>query len=173
MAVRLVVAIWLAALGGVGTGAGSAPPLQDLAASSAGVSYRAPLAGPLHLIRAFAPPTQRYGAGHLGVDLRARQRQVVHVAADGRVAFAGPVGGRGVVVVVHPDGVRTEYEPVRPLVRARMRVHAGQSIGVIDGRHKGCAAACLHWGARRGERYLNPLDLLEPLGRVVLLPWTG
>jgi murein DD-endopeptidase MepM/ murein hydrolase activator NlpD len=55
-------------------------------------------------------------------------------------------------------------------VRAGARVRAGDPIGVVRGRHVGCIAPCLHWGARRGDHYLNPLDLLRPLGPVVLLP---
>ena len=32
---------------------------------------------------------------------------------------------------------------------------------------------CLHWGARRGDTYLDPLSLLRPLGPVRLLPWSS
>ncbi len=88
------------------------------------------------------------------------------------IRFAGQVAGRGVVVVAHPDGVSTEYEPLLVLVRVGARVGAGQPIGRLAGPHRGCpAAGCLHWGARRGEQYLDPLSLLRPLGVVRLLPW--
>jgi murein DD-endopeptidase MepM/ murein hydrolase activator NlpD len=95
---------------------------------------------------------------------------IVRAAAAGVVAFAGSVAGRGVVVVSHPDGIRTEYEPVRPLTRTGTRIRSGEPIGVIAGRHPGCPGSCLHWGARRGLAYLDPLTLLRPLGPVVLLP---
>jgi murein DD-endopeptidase MepM/ murein hydrolase activator NlpD len=135
-------------------------------------AYRSPLPGWLDVVRPFDPPATRFGPGHLGVDLRAHSAEVVYAAGAGVVSFAGSVAGRGVVVVTHPDGIRTEYEPVRPLVRSGTRVRAGQLIATVRGVHKGCAGTCLHWGARRGDRYINPLDLLRPLGPVVLLPWS-
>ena len=49
---------------------------------------------------------------------------------------------------------------------------AGQRIGLVLGSHRGCpVASCLHWGARRGADYLDPLSLLRPAGIVRLLPW--
>jgi hypothetical protein len=40
---------------------------------------------------------------------------------------------------------------------------------MVDAGHPGCpAAACLHWGLRRGEVYLDPMLLLG--FRVRLLP---
>jgi hypothetical protein len=35
------------------------------------------------------------------------------------------------------------------------------------------ALGCAAWGARRGDIYLDPLELLRPLGPVRLLPWRG
>lgn len=133
--------------------------------------YAAPLPEPLQVVRHFAPPATKYGPGHLGVDLRARAREVVRSAGSGVVRFAGRVAGRGVVVVAHPDGITTEYEPVRPLVRAGTRLRIGTAVGIVQGRHAGCPGVCLHWGARRGNRYIDPFGLLRPLGPVVLLPW--
>jgi murein DD-endopeptidase MepM/ murein hydrolase activator NlpD len=69
--------------------------------------------------------------------------------------------------------VLTEYEPVTPLVRAGAVVAAGAAVGVVRGRHAGCAGSCLHWGARRDGRYFDPLLLLKPLGPVALIPWSG
>lgn len=174
MFVRVVLVDLLAALllGGADGGSAVAAPVTDAAVSpGAVVEYAAPLPEPLVVLRPFAPPATRYGAGHLGVDLRAADGAPVRAAADGAVSFAGQVAGRGVVVVAHADGIRTEYEPVVPDVRVGARVRRGQVIGRLTGRHRGCPVACLHWGARRGDRYLDPLSLLRPLGPVVLLPW--
>ncbi|MDT4920331.1 MAG: hypothetical protein QOI15_1233 [Pseudonocardiales bacterium] len=157
----------LAATLAVAAPGGPAAP-SDPAASA--VQYAAPLPGPLDVVRGFDPPPTEYGAGHRGVDLRAAPGATVAAAAAGRVEFAGQVAGRGVVVVAHRDGIRTEYEPVRPAVETGDRVRPGQLIGTVHGRHNGCAASCLHWGARRGDSYLDPLGLLAPLGPVVLLP---
>jgi murein DD-endopeptidase MepM/ murein hydrolase activator NlpD len=143
---------------------------QGPGAPRAAVSYRAPVPV-LEVERGFDPPTTAYGAGHLGVDLRAAPGSVIRSAADGVVSFAGPVAGRGVVVVAHADGVRTEYEPLRVSTASGMSVRRGQPIGVVAGTHRGCTDSCLHWGARRGAIYLDPLTLLRRLAPVRLLPW--
>lgn len=136
----------------------------------AAVQYVAPLPTPLVVLRGFDPPDVQFGSGHLGVDLRASDGQRVTAAAAGTVQFAGQVAGRGVVVLAHPDGIRTEYEPIRASVSAGQHVASGTVLGTVHGRQAGCPAACLHWGARRGTDYLDPLALLRPLGPVVLLP---
>ena len=51
--------------------------------------------------------------------------------------FAGSVAGRGVVVIAHPDGISTEYEPVRASVRAGAAVRGGQPVGVVAGAAPG------------------------------------
>lgn len=138
------------------------------------VTYSAPVSAPVDVLRGFEPPSSPYGPGHRGVDLATRSGEVIRAAGDATVRFAGPVAGRGVVVLAHPDGISTEYEPVRPLVRAGEAVARGQPVGTIDGTHGACAPdGCLHWGAKRGEEYFDPLTLLRPLGPVRLLPWTG
>jgi murein DD-endopeptidase MepM/ murein hydrolase activator NlpD len=146
---------------------GSAPPIAGARTPSV---YLAPLPEPIQVLRPFDPPASEYGPGHLGVDLRAAPDALVRAAARGVVDFAGQVAGRGVVVVSHPDGIRTEYEPVHPVVRVGVHVRTGDPIGVLRGRHPGCPGVCLHWGARRGAAYLDPLALLRPLGPVILLP---
>jgi murein DD-endopeptidase MepM/ murein hydrolase activator NlpD len=122
------------------------------------------------VVRRFDPPPKPWLAGHRGVDLAAEAGVPVRAAGAGTVHFAGLVAGRGVVSVTHPSGLRTTYEPVDPTVRAGQAVAAGDQIGTLAAGHPGCAAAaCLHWGLRRGEEYLDPLALLG-LGRVRLLP---
>jgi murein DD-endopeptidase MepM/ murein hydrolase activator NlpD len=95
----------------------------------------------------------------------------VLASGSGTVVFAGLVAGRPVVSVDHRGGLRTTYEPVSPSVSAGDLVVRGQLIGTLVPGHAGCpAAACLHWGARRGMDYLDPLGLLA-LADVRLLPW--
>lgn len=132
--------------------------------------YRWPLAGEPGVTRWFEPPVRRWLPGHRGVDLAGEPEAVVRAAGSGTVFFAGPVAGRGVVSVAHPGGLRTTYEPVTATVTAGEPVSAGDPIGVLAPGHPGCPiAACLHWGLRRGDVYLDPLSLLG-LGRVRLLP---
>jgi murein DD-endopeptidase MepM/ murein hydrolase activator NlpD len=136
------------------------------------VTYVLPVPAPLVVLRGFDPPATPYGPGHLGADLQAAAGGLVRSAGPGTVRFAGPVAGRGLVVVQHPDGVVTEYEPLHPLVRAGASVTVGEPLGRLAGRHRGCGPRpCLHWGARRGGQYFDPLSLLRPLGPVRLLPW--
>ncbi|MGI5480372.1 peptidoglycan DD-metalloendopeptidase family protein [Streptomyces lavendofoliae] len=119
------------------------------------------------VVRGWEPPASAYGPGHRGVDLAAPPGTGVRAAAGGRVSFAGPVAGRGVLSVTLPGTgtppLRTTYEPVRPLVRPGAEVAAGQLVAVVAaGARPHCAAGCLHWGLRRGDVYLNPLSLLPP-----------
>jgi murein DD-endopeptidase MepM/ murein hydrolase activator NlpD len=158
--VRAVVALVLALT----------PPAPAPAAQT---RYAAPVA-PVSVVRAFEQPATPYGPGHRGVDLAIAPQSPVRAAGPGVVTFAGTVAGRGVVVIAHPDGVRTEYEPLRVTVSAGAAVTLGQVIGRVSGRHGACEPSrCLHWGARRGAAYFDPLLLLRRLGPVRLLPWDG
>ena len=137
---------------------------------SAAVPWTAPLGSPPVVTRAFSAPLHTYGAGHRGVDLAGPPGAAVGAAGAGVVAFAGRVAGRPVVSVEHPGGLRTTYEPVEPSVGAGQAVARGSPLGTLAPGHVGCpAAACLHWGLRRGRSYLDPMSLLEPPG-VRLLP---
>jgi murein DD-endopeptidase MepM/ murein hydrolase activator NlpD len=130
-----------------------------------------PLSGEPAVTRPFDPPPTPYAAGHRGVDLAGAVGQPVLAAGAGTVAFAGLVAGRPVVSVQHAGGLRTTYEPVLPSVAAGQVLARGSPLGVLAAGHAGCPVeACLHWGLRRDEVYLDPLSLLRP-PRVRLLPW--
>ncbi|WP_434743220.1 M23 family metallopeptidase [Micromonospora sp. SH-82] len=135
--------------------------------------FRWPLPGTPELRRRFTPPPEPWLPGHRGVDLAAGAGSTVHAAGPGVVLFAGAVAGRPVVTVGHADGLRTTYEPVQPVVDVGQQLNAGSGLGVLLPGHPGCSApACLHWGLRRGQEYLDPLSLLG-LGPVRLLPLPG
>ncbi|QKV97550.1 peptidoglycan DD-metalloendopeptidase family protein [Streptomyces sp. NA02950] len=118
------------------------------------------------VLRGWRPPPAPWAAGHRGVDLAARAGQRVRAAAAGRVTFSGPVAGREVLTIelsgTGTPPLRTTYEPVRALVDKGDRVSAGQVVGVMRPGPFHCPAGCLHWGLRRGDRYLDPLSLLPP-----------
>lgn len=111
-----------------------------------------PVPGPV--VRGFDPPAQDWLPGHRGVDLAAPVGSRVRAAASGRVSVAQVIAGRGVVTIVHGE-LRTTYEPVRASVRVGQRVDAGDVIGTVQAGH--CAAGCLHFGLKRGDKYLDPL----------------
>ncbi|MEU8634232.1 M23 family metallopeptidase [Amycolatopsis sp. NPDC048633] len=122
----------------------------------------------------FDAPETPYGAGHRGVDLAAVPGQDVLAADAGVVVFAGLVAGRPVISVDHDGGLRTTYEPVEPKVPVGEQVYRGQVLGSVLAGHPGCAiAACLHWGVRRGDEYVDPLALTGEVGEFRLKPWGG
>jgi murein DD-endopeptidase MepM/ murein hydrolase activator NlpD len=125
------------------------------------------------VVSGFDPPATRWGAGHRGVDLAGRVGQSVHAALAGRVAFAGTLAGRGVVVVDHGT-TRTTYEPVAASVSFGDDVGAGTVLGRLELFGSHCfPRSCLHWGLIEGrEHYLDPLTLVGA-GPVRLLPLEG
>ncbi|WP_460037323.1 peptidoglycan DD-metalloendopeptidase family protein [Streptomyces cavourensis] len=156
--------------------AGEPPPPAVLRAAEGDGGPVWPLAGRPAVVRGWEPPPGPYGPGHRGVDLAARAGDTVVAAATGRVAFAGRVAGRGVLVIELAGSgappLRTTYEPVRALVAKGDEVVAGRPVGLLEAGPFHCAGGCLHWGLRRGEAYLNPLSLLRR-GPPRLLPVSG
>jgi len=128
----------------------------------------------LGVIAPFDPPEHDWLPGHRGVDLDAAAGEPVRSPAPGVVTFAGPVAGRDVLVVTHDDGLRTSLEPVTATVPRGTHVASGGVVGTVqvaDGTVAShCAGACVHWGVRRGERYVDPLALLGDRPPIVLLP---
>ncbi|WP_306839491.1 murein hydrolase activator EnvC family protein [Catenuloplanes nepalensis] len=155
------------------TPASSEPARTSAPGSSApaGSGYVWPISGPPPPIhRRFDPPPQPWLTGHRGVDLGAPPGAIVRSAGAGTVVFAGQVAGQGVVSVEHAGGIRTTYQPLHVGVTAGLLVTVDAPLGTLATGHVGCpAAACLHWGLRRGAEYLDPLLLLA-LGRARLLP---
>lgn len=126
---------------------------------------------PAQLSSGFDRPAQNWLPGHRGVDLVGQSDDKVLAAGNGVITFAGLVAGKGVVVIKHGK-LRTTYEPVTASVIVGSRVRVGDVIGTLSPGESHCAtqstASCLHWGLLRGEKYLNPLSLVQK--RVRLLP---
>ncbi|WP_210769092.1 M23 family metallopeptidase [Ruania alkalisoli] len=114
------------------------------------------------IVNGFEPPPAPWAAGHRGVDIAAATGTRVHAAGSGEVTFAGVVVDRPLVVIEHPGGLRTTYEPVRPEVQAGDLVGVGEPIGSLaTGGH---CSGCLHWGLRNAAGvYLDPMQLLTPV----------
>ncbi|MEV0518237.1 peptidoglycan DD-metalloendopeptidase family protein [Nonomuraea sp. NPDC050405] len=148
--------------------------VQLLPASPAAAAppvWRWPLDGRPRIVRHFAPPLERWLAGHRGIDLAAPPATPVLAAGAGTVRYAGRLAGRGVVSVEHPGGLRTTYLPVMPSVRRGQHVSAGDPIGTVEASaNHHCDESCLHWGLLRPPRYLDPLLLLGQ-AHIRLLPF--
>ena len=114
------------------------------------------------VVRGFFPPTTRYGAGHLGVDLAAPPGAPVRALRPGVVAFAGRVGPSRHVVVRLDDGRRVTYGYLAS-VRAAVgtRVGRGATLGTAGGRGPRHGGTVWHLGLRVGSRYVDPSALLR------------
>lgn len=123
-------------------------------------SYSWPLRG--RVIRGFEPPPDPYGAGHRGIDIAAPFGSNVSASREGVVAFAGWVAGALFISIDHPDGVRTTYSWLSEvLVRKGQTVTRGELIGHSGHGHPEIPEPHLHFGARVGSTYIDPMLLLE------------
>ncbi len=120
----------------------AAPP-----AAADDLDYQAPVEAPI--IDHFRPPPARWAAGNRGIDYQTTAGTPVTASAEGRVEFAGQVGGTLHVVVRHPDGLRTSYSFL-----ATIAVVEGQTVS--RGTTVGTAGASLHFGVRSGDTYIDP-----------------
>ncbi|MFT3799300.1 murein hydrolase activator EnvC family protein [Microbacterium sp.] len=174
VAAALVAAVTLLPAVTVPARAAAAPPV--LLEVSRGPSVSAPARAawrwpvtPPQIVAPYVAPAHAYGPGHRGVDLAAPVGTEVAAPADGVVAFAGTVAGRGVVTIDHGDGLVTTLEPVDSPLVAGTRVAAGDVVGIVaEGGH--AASGTVHFGVRRDGEYINPLLLFGGVPRAVLLP---
>jgi murein DD-endopeptidase MepM/ murein hydrolase activator NlpD len=131
------------------------------ARADAAVPWRLPVHGPV--VRGFVAPVTRYGPGHFGVHFVVPPGTTVRAAGTGVVSFVGWVDGVLYVVVRHPGDLRTTYGFL-----AATEVHNGDqvTVGQVLGTTRG---PILHFGLRRGDEYLDPMQLFRP-PRVELAP---
>ena len=182
--------------GGAGAWNGAASSAQvprtvELTASR--LRYRSPTAASRpQVIRPFEKPTQRWSAGHRGVDLAVPEHdRRVYAPAPGTVVFSGTVVNRKVLVIAHPDGRRSTFEPMDEALPVGTTVAAGEVIGTVavtaggnsERPYRRCSSACLYWGVRQGgargdgsgkdAEYINPMSLLGSKKPSILLPVPG
>jgi murein DD-endopeptidase MepM/ murein hydrolase activator NlpD len=177
-AIRIAILLSAAAMLPDAPSGGPAAAVDDRSPAAAAPSARArpvpwhwPIEPEPHVMNRFGVGPYRWSRGHRGVDLAAAGGTVVHAAGAGLVSYAGPLAGRGVVVVTHDGGLRTTYEPVRASVQRGQQVSAGQPLGIVEASGSHCPApSCLHWGALRAGTYLDPLSLVTRRSPPVLLP---
>ena len=171
----------------------SVPSTVELTASR--LRYRSPTAESRpRVIRPFEKPAQRWSAGHRGVDLRVPENdRRVYAPAPGKVVFSGTVVNRKVLVIAHPDGRRSTFEPMDEALPVGTTVAAGEVIGTVaapdsvggtgERPYRRCTTVCLYWGVRQGgargdgsgktAEYINPMSLLGSKEPSILLPVPG
>jgi murein DD-endopeptidase MepM/ murein hydrolase activator NlpD len=123
-------------------------------------SYSWPIRG--RVLRGYEPPPSPYESGHRGIDIAALFGSTITAPKEGVVAFAGWVGGALFISIDHSDGVRTTYSWLsETLVRKGQAVARGESIGRSGHGHPDVPEPHLHFGARVGSDYIDPMLLLE------------
>lgn len=142
-------------------------------------------AGPVLRKIAFESPVKGYGVNspygmrrlagqearrHAGVDIAAPRGTGVYVAAEGAVVRTGyEAAGYGRFVEIrHPNGMTTLYAHLSRLdVRSGDRLGAGERIGLVGstGRSTG---PHLHFEVRRGDRQVNPVNVMGQAFDVVV-----
>ncbi|GHS89178.1 hypothetical protein AGMMS49957_11950 [Synergistales bacterium] len=126
-------------------------------------SYRWPVMGRINSPFGWRRhPVTRRRDFHTGLDIKAGRGTVIRGSREGRVAYAGWMGGYGKVVVVeHSDGQSTLYAHCSSLlVRQGEKVSVGQNIARVGttGRTTG---PHLHFEVRTGNSPVNPLKYLK------------
>jgi murein DD-endopeptidase MepM/ murein hydrolase activator NlpD len=155
-----------------------AAPVEAFAVPEAPpVTAVAEAAGPMTRLIAFIAPVKGYAINspfgrrrlpgqavrnHEGVDIAAPQGTGVFVAAEGSVLRTGyDAAGYGRFVEIrHPNGMSTLYGHLSRLdVASGDRLSAGERIGLVGstGRSTG---PHLHFEVRRGDRQVNPVNVM-------------
>ena len=138
-------------------------------------TYAWPVLG--RVIGGFEEPSHPYGPGHRGIDIAAPIGTEILAPSEGIVAFAGWVAGSLFVSIDHPDGVRTTYSWLSSVtVKAGQEVRRGHVIGTTGHGHAEVSTPHLHFGARIGDTYIDPLLLLgaaSVVGWIHLAPLDG
>ncbi len=165
LSIMVSAALVASPLGGF-TPAPSMPAQQPPPASND--RYVWPVRGPV--IHGFEAPAGPYGPGHRGIDIGAPFGSPVVAPQDGIVAFSGWVAGSLFLSIDHSDGIRTTYSWLSDVVvRKGDTVKKGETIARTGAGHPGEAAPHLHFGARVGDVYIDPLLLLEQASVVGLI----
>jgi len=111
----------------------------------------------------FRAPSTPWGPGNRGLEYATVPGTAVRAIGAGQVVFAGQVGGRLAVTVLHPDGRRSSYSDLAT-------IEVVTSALVPRGAQVGRAGPTLHLGVREGDRYVDPAQLFHERRRAVLVP---
>lgn len=138
--------------------------LLSVGRSDAESRWMWPLVG--EVVHGFERPATAWAAGHRGIDIQALPGSEVRAPVAGRVAFVGPVAGRGVIVLRTLEDDDVTLEPVEPAVVLGDVVNAGDIVGFLRGGHLGRNS--LHLGIRLKGEYVDPMPFLPLQPRIVV-----
>ena len=107
-------------------------------------------------------PVLGYTKAHNGVDYAAPTGTPVRAMADGKVTFAKRKGPNGNLVrIKHDNGLTSAYAHLHRIgrgIKAGVRVRQKQVIGTVGATGR-ATGPHLHFGVRRGNKWLNPQTL--------------
>ncbi len=149
---------WLLASALVALVTSALPPAPAGAGSS---DWIAPVPG--RVVSEYEEPPAPFASGHRGVDFAAPSGSPVRATNAGTVTFAGSVAGALHVVIAHDNGIRTSYSYLTRIdIGVGATVKRGQVVGTAGGAGSGHGPGVLHFGARIGDRYIDPMLLFGP-----------
>lgn len=105
--------------------------------------------------------------GHRGIDIQAPTLSTIVAPSNGAISFAGSVGGKNSVSMKLAGGVVLSFEPASTTLAVGTIVSKGQSIATVTGHSDHCDGICVHWGARRNGKYVDPRTTLTPVHLVL------
>ena len=133
-------------------------------------AVRAPL-DHLHVTSPFGyriHPIAKTRRMHQGVDYRGRTGTPVYACASGRVSSSGWSGGYGKEIQIRHQEYTTQYAHLSKIyVKKGQEVHKGQLIGRV-GTTGYSTGPHLHFGLRRGNKWVNPVTNLNMVGALKL-----
>ena len=117
-------------------------------------------------------PASKWGAGHRGIDLLAKDQEQIKSPFSGTVHFHGKVVDRNVLTLKSSTGLLASFEPICSNLSAGDEVTKGDQIGHY------CAGAvnyeehcemCIHFSVRSEHGYLNPLLFVSTIKPSVIV----
>ncbi|MCB0975404.1 MAG: M23 family metallopeptidase [Actinobacteria bacterium] len=143
-----------------------------IASAASGAQVRSGCGGPAavsgSIVRDFAPPPHRYGAGHRGIKVAVEDGALIHATQSGSVRFVGMVAGTPWVSLQQADGTIATFGGV-----SGVGLSAGELVSVGD-VVAAAQSSIVHVGLRSGEDYLDPIGLLGGTPATISLTrWGG
>lgn len=114
-------------------------------------------------------PIRGRQAFHSGIDIGAQMRTPIHAAADGVVAYSGPGGSYGNMIILrHKNGLFTVYGHSSKLIAKKGQyVKRGQKIALV-GSTGASTGPHLHFEVKNSKKFVNPFIALKKSERVAV-----